>query len=123
MLATIAHTSLAIQCSSKEPPTERATQRSHLSPHDSMCHVKHSFSFHEIVRLGGLVPSDGQFGRDPRLSDYFRFADHLGVNHRMENEAPLLVTNPDASQSIGSRFRQAYPRRSRYTIDVLAPRE
>src|SRR5260370_9594976 len=25
MLATIAHTSLAIQCSSKEPPTERAT--------------------------------------------------------------------------------------------------
>jgi len=35
MLATIAHTSLAIQCSSKEPPTERATQRSHLSPYES----------------------------------------------------------------------------------------
>src|SRR5258706_10378216 len=39
MLATIAPTSLAIQCSSKGPPTERATQRSHLSPQDSMCHL------------------------------------------------------------------------------------
>jgi hypothetical protein len=47
-----------IRCSSKEPPTEPATQRSHLSPRDSMYHLKHSVSFHEIVRLGGLVPSD-----------------------------------------------------------------
>jgi hypothetical protein len=60
MLATIAHTSLAIQCFSKEPPSERAAEHSHLSPHYSMCHPKHSVSFSEIVRLGGLVLSDGQ---------------------------------------------------------------
>ena len=30
MLASIAHTSLAIQCFSKEPPTEPAAERSHL---------------------------------------------------------------------------------------------
>ena len=62
MLATIAHTSLAIQCSSKGPPTEPATQRGHLSPHDSMRRHKHSVSFNEIVRLGGVIPSDGPEG-------------------------------------------------------------
>ncbi len=39
------------------------------------------------------------------------------------NEARLVVTNPDANQSIGIRFRQAYPWRSRYTVEVFAPRE
>ncbi len=39
------------------------------------------------------------------------------------NEAPLFVTNPDPSQQIGIRFQQAYPWRSRYTVEVLAPRE
>jgi hypothetical protein len=37
------------------------------------------------------------------------------------NEAPLFVTNPDASQSIGIRTRHRW--RSRYTVEELASRE
>jgi hypothetical protein len=67
---------LVIQCSSKEPPTERVTQRSHPSPHDGMCHLRHSVNFHEILRLGGLVPGDRQYGHYGATPRNFRKADN-----------------------------------------------
>ena len=50
--------------------------------------------------------------REPKgegLTDDFRIADYSGIDDRMIDEAPLLVTKPDANQSIGIRFRQAHP--------------
>jgi hypothetical protein len=46
-----------------------------------------------------------------------------GVAIGSVSEAPLLVTNPDASHLIGIHFRQVYRTRPRYTVEVLAPRE
>ena len=53
MLTTIAHTSLVIQCSSKEPPAERAIQRSHLSPHDRILRITGL----DLFQAAGFRPS------------------------------------------------------------------
>ena len=63
MLTTIAHTSLVIRCSSKERPTERATQRSHLSPQTSYFRAISGLSwfspklFHNALTQIATLPS------------------------------------------------------------------
>lgn len=74
-----------------------------------------------ICRLAGTIsPADTATtlpmrAQAPSCSEHlvevpnFRFADDSGIDDRMINEAPLLVTKPDANQSIGIRFREAHP--------------